>query len=275
MGSSSQTTAGGAGDLFAWAAACVSRGEAFVLATVTDTGGSTPRLAGAMMGVTLEGQAGTVGGGAFEHRVVEAARALLAAPGQATTLVDVHLVRDLGMCCGGRMTAFLNKTEPAPRLWIFGAGHVGTSLAPVAALAGFAVTVVDERAEWARADRFPPEVAVLDAEPVDLLKRPGAGLDRPGPRDLVVVTTHAHDLDERLIHALASAPPAYLGLIGSRNKWAKFRARLTERGVEAAFLDAVRSPVGLDIGALTPAEIAVSIVAELVAFRRAGRPGEG
>lgn len=257
-------------DFFARLAALARDGVPFVIVTVTDTGGSTPRLAGAMMGVSATGQWGTIGGGAFEHHVIAEARALLAAPGRSTAVVDVHLVRDLGMCCGGKMTAFLNKTEPAPSLWIFGAGHVGAELAPLAQRAGFQVTVVDERAEWADPDRFPEGVEVLDADPEDLLKR-----RRPGPHAYVVVTTHSHALDEQLVGALSSEPPAYTGLIGSRAKWARFRARLNERGVPAAFLDAVRSPVGLDIGAVTPAEIAVSIVAELVAVRRAARPGEG
>jgi xanthine dehydrogenase accessory factor len=272
MGRSSEFSPAAAGgeSLFAWLAAQSRAGVPFVLATVTDTGGSTPRLAGAMMGVSAGGQSGTIGGGAFEHHVIAEARALLAAPGRSTAVVDVHLVRDLGMCCGGKMTAFLNKTEPAPCLWIFGAGHVGTELAPLAQRAGFQVTVVDSRAEWADAVRFPEGVEVLDAEPDDLLKR-----RRPGPHAYVVVTTHSHALDEQLVAALSAEPPAYTGLIGSRAKWARFRARLTERGVPVAFLDAVRSPVGLDIGAITPAEIAVSIVAELVSVRRAARPGEG
>lgn len=258
--------------LFAVLAAWEQGRVPFVVATVTDTGGSTPRLAGAAMGVTADAQHGTVGGGAFEWHVIEAARALLADGGRSSTTVDVHLVRDLGMCCGGRMTAFLSKTEPAPAVWIFGAGHVGTELAWLAVRAGFAVTVVDDRPEWIDAVRFPPEVRALDAEPEDLLRAVGGG---PGPADFAVVTTHSHALDEDLIRALAISPPAYVGLIGSRAKWARFRARLTERGVEATFLDRVRSPVGLDIGAVTPAEIAVSILAEIVARRRGARPGEG
>jgi len=244
----------------------------FVVATVTDTGGSTPRLAGAAMGVTANAQHGTVGGGAFERHVIEAARALLADGARGSATVEVHLVRDLGMCCGGRMTAFLNKTEPAPSLWIFGAGHVGTELAFLAARAGFAVTVVDDRPEWIDAARFPQEVRTLDAEPLDLLRAAGCG---PEATDFAVVTTHSHPLDEDLVRVMAVSPPAYVGLIGSRAKWARFRARLAERGVEATFLDRVRSPVGLDIGAVTPAEIAVSILAELVAHRRGARPGEG
>ena len=270
MGSATEFPSSPPGGLFAWLAASEAAGRPFVLATVTDTGGSTPRLAGAVMGIGVDSQVGTVGGGAFEKRVVDTARALLADPSRGTAVVDVHLVRDLGMCCGGKMAVFLNKTEPAPRLWIFGAGHVGTELAVLGLRAGFAVTVVDERAEWAAPGRFPPTCEVVDAEPGDLLKR-----RRPGATEYVVVTTHSHALDEQLMLALSEAPPAYVGLIGSRNKWAKFRARLAERGVAPGFLDQVHSPVGLDIGAVTPAEIAFSVTAELIACRRAAHQGEG
>ena len=168
------------------------------------------------------------------------------------------------------MTAFLTRTDPRPALWVFGAGHVGTALAAHARLLDVQVTVVDGRAEWADPARFAPDVTVLDAEPEDLLSDATAG---PPPGAWVVVTTHSHPLDEAIIRALAPrffGPHAlgYLGLIGSRAKWARFRTRLLERGVSAEALDRVRCPVGLSLGAQTPAEIAVSIVAELVQKRR-------
>lgn len=236
--------------------------EAFVLATVVDTGGSTPRLAGAQMVVQGEACHGTVGGGAFEWRVVNEARALLGDSLRHVARLDVHLVRDLGMCCGGRMSAFLQKVEPAPRAWIFGAGHVGTALATSLHALGFEVTVVDPRAEWADPRRFPAPVRVLDAEPEDLVDA-----SPPAASDFVIIATHDHALDESLVRRLASHPLAYLGLVGSRGKWARFRKRLHERVPEAA-LARVRCPVGLDIGAHTPEEIALSIAAEMVALRR-------
>lgn len=241
-------------------------GRAFVLALVTDTGGSTPRLAGAAMGVAAEAICGTVGGGAFEQRVVDTARGLLASP-ERTAVVDVHLVHDLGMCCGGRMTAVLAKHEARPRLWIYGAGHVGTALAPLAVAAGFAVTVVDGRSEWAAPGRFPSEVEVLDADPEDHVRA-----TPPPADDAVVVMTHSHPLDEVLIRHLAATPRRYLGLIGSRRKAAMFAKRLEMQGLSAEAFAQVRCPVGLAIEAETPAEIALSIAAELVAVRRGARP---
>lgn len=240
---------------------------AFVEATVIDVAGSTPRLAGARMLVTAEGSVGTVGGGAFEHQVIAAARALLADPRRQTETVAHHLVHDLGMCCGGRMTAFLNKTTPAPTLWIYGAGHVGTALAPAALAAGFAITVLDGREAWTDPGRFPAEVDVLDVDPETH--------PLPPPEAYVVVMTHSHPLDEALVERLAVTPRRFLGVIGSRRKWALFTRRLEAKGLTAEQLGQVESPVGLAIEAQTPAEIAVSVVARLIQVRRGGERAPG
>ncbi|MCA9537377.1 MAG: xanthine dehydrogenase accessory protein XdhC [Myxococcales bacterium] len=250
---------------FAALAALEAARRPFVLATVIETGGSTPRHAGARMAVHAGGAIGTVGGGAFEHRVIAVAEALLADGARQTDRFDVHLVRDLGMCCGGKMSVFLEKVEPAPRLRIYGAGHVGAATARVAQLAGFAVRVIDARAEWADPTRFPAEVQVEDAEPEDHLRGHPTAAD-----EFVVVVTHDHALDEAMVRHLLGGDLTWLGLIGSRGKWGRFRKRLSARGLDDAALDRVRCPVGLDIGALTPEEIAVSIVAELITVRRGG-----
>jgi xanthine dehydrogenase accessory factor len=239
--------------------------QPFCLATVTDTGGSTPRLAGAMMAIGPDYTHGTIGGGAFEHRVVEDARALLEDARRRTHTLSVHLVRDLAMCCGGKMTVFMQKVEPAPRLRIFGAGHVGTALASAAAAAGFEVTVIDERAEWADAARFEDGIRVEDADPEDHLRAEPVEAD-----EYVVIVTHSHPLDESLVRLLAERPLRFLGLVGSRGKWGRFRKRLLARDISEDALDRVSCPVGVDIGAVTPEEIAVSVVAELVRRRRAG-----
>ena len=252
---------------FARLAALEAADTPFVMATVIDHGGSTPRVAGARMAIWAEGFTGTIGGGAFELHVIERARALLSGGGQVER-VDVHLVRDLGMCCGGRMSVFMETVEPRPPLRIYGAGHIGTALAAIADQAGFAVTVIDGRAEWADPTRFPASVHVEDAEPEDHLKA-----HPPGAAEFVVVVTHDHPLDEALVRAMLptiDTAPHYLGLIGSRGKWARFVKRYRARGFSDEKIAAVRCPVGLDLGGTTPAEIAVSIVAELVLVRRGG-----
>ena len=252
--------------LFATMARLADARTPFVEAIVVDVAGSTPRLAGARMVITAEAADGTVGGGAFEHQVIGAARTLLADDTRQTETVAYHLVHDLGMCCGGRMTAFLNKTTPAPALWIYGAGHVGTALASAALAAGFAVTVLDERADWADATRFPGAVTVLD---VDLETHP-----LPAPDVFTVVMTHSHPLDEALVRELAAQQRRFIGVIGSRRKWALFEKRLLSRGLTPDQLAQVESPVGVAIDAQTPAEIAISVLARLIQVRR-GAPVHG
>lgn len=242
-------------------------GRAFVVATVVDSSGSTPQKAGSKMLVLEDGSLrGTVGGGAIELQIVEAARALLRDENATTHMLDTHLTHDLGMCCGGRMRVFLEKHAGTARLWVFGAGHVGRELATLASHAGFRVEVVDSRADWASPERF-PGLAVTLKDPSDVAKA------LPGGRDAYFcVTTHDHPLDQACLEALLRKPFAYLGVIGSRRKAERFRMRLGAAGFSADELARFESPMGLPIGALTPAEIAVSIVARLIEVRR--RQGE-
>ena len=155
--------------------------------------------------------------------------------------------------------------DDTPQLWIFGAGHVGTELASVAAESGFDVAVVDSRAEWADPARFPDSVVVHDADPVDFIR---AG--HIASNDWVVVMTHSHPLDEDIIRCLMPMSLSFLGLIGSRGKWARFVQRLRAREIPDDQIDQVYCPVGLDIGAQTPAEIALSITAQCIQVRRGG-----
>lgn len=187
---------------FARLATYEATGSPFVLATIIETGGSTPRNAGARMAITPTDFTGTIGGGAFEKRVIDEARALLADPAREIHRLDVHLVRDLGMCCGGRMSVLLETIDPPPPLRIYGAGHIGTALAETARLAGFTVTVIDGRAEWADPTRFHPDITVCDADPEDHLRA-----HPPATTEAIVVVTHDHPLDEALIRALLPAPP--------------------------------------------------------------------
>ncbi|MEN9800475.1 MAG: xanthine dehydrogenase accessory protein XdhC [Pseudomonadota bacterium] len=189
-----------------------SEGRTFVVATVVSTGGSTPQKPGARMAVLEDGSLrGTVGGGAIEQQVVEAARALMRSP-DSHRLLETHLTHELGMCCGGKMQLFLEKHVPSARLWVFGAGHVAKELASLARHVGFRVSVVDERAEWATAERFPG---------MELVRRDPATVasELPGGADcFFCVTTHDHPLDQAVVEALLGKPAAYLGVIGSRRR---------------------------------------------------------
>ncbi len=238
-------------------------GRPFVLCTVIAVQGSTPQKPGSRLVVLEDGSLrGTVGGGAIEQQIITAALELFADGAAATRTIETHLTHDLGMCCGGRMTVFLERHGAPPCLTVFGAGHVAKELAALAAHVGFRVTVVDERAAWLTAERFP--AASRRLEPPDEVARALAG----GPQAYCCVVTHDHPLDQACVEALVKKPLAFLGVIGSRRKAARFRQRLEAAGCSEAEVARFESPMGLGIGALTPQEIAVSVVARLIAVRR-------
>ncbi|MCK6532300.1 MAG: XdhC/CoxI family protein [Polyangiaceae bacterium] len=234
-------------------------GRRGALATVVRVSGSVPQQPGARLLLAPDGATtGTVGGGAVE-------RAVLDALGQCRQhgrpeLVVYDLARDLGMCCGGRMEIFVEPVEAEQRLLVFGAGHVAKPTAELARRVGFAVSVVDDREELANRERFPDCELVL-AEP-----REAAARIAPRAEDWVLIVTYDHRLDEEALDTFARLPHRYLGLIGSRRKVLRILQRIASRG-DLPPLDRVFAPVGLDIGAVSPEEIAVSIVAELVAIR--------
>ena len=238
--------------------------RAFVLATVIETRGFTPRKNGARMLVAAAEMCGTIGGGAIELEVLAAARRLITAGG--TAVVSRHLTQELGMCCGGAMTVHLERIELAPRLVVFGAGHVSKPLAAIAAGCGFDVMVVDQRPDWACAERFP--TASLEVRDAEAFAR---GLTLRGD-EFVVVATHDHALDQKIVQHLLPQPSAFLGMIGSIAKQRKFALRLRARGFAAADIARLRTPLGIPIGGHSPEEIAVSVVAELIAVRHGAAP---
>ncbi|MGH7567561.1 MAG: XdhC family protein [Gemmatimonadales bacterium] len=159
----------------------------------------------------------------------------------------------------------IERLAPAPRVVVFGAGHVGTAIARAAAAAGFRVTVIDDRPDYADPARFPDGTAVLAAEVDEALAQ-----CRLSAADAVVIATRGHRQDALILERVATSPAGYVGLLGSRRKKLVVTKGLTGAGVPREALARVRVPVGLAIGAVTPEEIAVSVVAELVAWRRQG-----
>ena len=233
----------------------------FVMATVTESRGFTPRKPGAHMLIAEDGEtAGTIGGGAIEREVLDAARELLATGGSVT--LKRHLTQELGMCCGGEMAIFLEAIEPAPPLLVFGAGYIAKPLAALAASCGFAVSVIDARAEWATTERF-PAARVFLRDPEAWVRE----LELTGD-EFVVVVTHDHALDQRLVQALLERPARFLGMIGSVPKQRKFALRLKAKGFTDAEIARLQTPLGISIGADTPEEIAVSVMAQVIAVRR-------
>jgi xanthine dehydrogenase accessory factor len=254
-------------DVHEWLVRARRERVAAVLATVVQVTGSAPQVAGAKLLVRADGRAaGTVGGGAIERRVLEEAGARLAR-GAATELMTINLTRDLGMCCGGEMKIFFERVRGAERLVVFGGGHIGRALVETASRVGFEATVVDQRDEWSRPERFPSARQVVSEEPEVAL--PELLLDEA---TYCVVVTHDHPLDQALVKALLGSRAGFVGLVASRTKRNKFVMRLRAQGMSEERLARLRSPLGLDLGAVTPEEIALSITAELVAVRRGVLP---
>ena len=164
------------------------------------------------------------------------------------------------------MDVYIEPQRPRDHLLIFGAGHVGLAAARQAELLGFRLTVVDDREEWNTIERFPT------AERVVLDPRSFCRAVEPGPYTWVLVTTHEHALDQDLVELLLPHDFAWLGLIGSKTKVTRFFLRLRAAGMDPARFERLHSPVGIDIGAETPAEIAVSIAAQWVAVRNRVAP---
>ena len=240
-------------------------GRRAALATVIARSGSAPQVVGARVLVLDDGTTlGTVGGGAVEAWVLRACQQVLREG--APQRLSCHLVRDLGMCCGGTMEFFVEHLEPTARLVIVGAGHVAQALAPMARTAGWEVAVVDDREELLDHPAFAGcRVHGADVDEIT------AALPDLHAGDHVLIVTRDHARDERALAALLGRPLAYLGMIGSRRKVHTVLRRVLDRRraleLPPPELAHVRAPVGLDLGGRTPGEIAVSILAELVAVR--------
>jgi xanthine dehydrogenase accessory factor len=259
-------------EVFAAVAEALERGEAAALVTIVSTTGSTPQRVGAKMLVFADGRlVGTIGGGCYENDAFWKARESLRT--RKAQLVRYELSDDFaqetGLICGGQMEVYIEPIEPSPELYVVGAGHVGFHLARLAHEVGFRVHVIDDREKFASRDRFPfaAEVAVDDIP--DWIGR----TDLP-PHAYVVVVTRGHTNDLDALRALAARELRYLGLIGSRAKVARIFDALVAEGVSPDSLSRIHAPIGLDIGAVTPQEIAVSILAELIAVKH-GKDGGG
>jgi xanthine dehydrogenase accessory factor len=252
-------------EVFAAVADALERGEQAALVTIVSTTGSTPQRVGAKMLVFADGRTvGTIGGGCYENDAFWKAREAITH--RRPQLIHYELSDDFaqetGLICGGQMDVYIEPIEPSPELYVIGAGHVGYHLARQAADVGFRVHVVDDREKFANTERFPMAAEVV-AEDIPTWI---AGANLP-PHAYVVIVTRGHNNDLDALRALAPRDLRYLGLIGSRAKVARIYDALLEEAMPADLLRNVHAPIGLDIGAVTPQEIAVSILAELIAVK--------
>ena len=252
-------------EVFAALAEALERGDEVALVTIVAARGSTPQRVGAKMLVYNDGRmVGTIGGGCYENDAFWKAREAIASRRPLNVKYELNddFAQETGLVCGGQMEVFIEPVEASPDVFVFGAGHVGYFVAKLAQEVGFRVHVVDDREKFANADRFGDGIEVI----VDNIPAWLQAHTLPPTGYAVIVTRgHTHDLDA--LRALSPLPLRYLGLIGSKAKVRRIFDALLEEGTPETALRAVHAPIGLDIGAITPQEIAVSIVAELIATK--------
>ena len=260
-------------EVFAALSEALARGEEVALVTIIGSTGSTPQRVGAKMLVYADGRTvGTIGGGCYEDDAFWKAREAIKQRAPKTVKYELNddFAEESGLVCGGQMDVFIEPVEASPDVYIFGAGHVGQSLGRMAHDAGFRVHVVDDREKFANAERFAPGIDVIVHDVPEWL----ATHPLPPTAYAVIVTRgHRHDLEA--LRALAPSNVRYVGLIGSRAKVKRIYDVLVEEGMAAEALKRVHAPIGLDIGAVTPQEIAVSILAELIAVKHGKVAADG
>jgi xanthine dehydrogenase accessory factor len=241
-------------------------GRRGAVATIVNSRGSIPSFQSAKLLVRDDGSiAGTIGGGCVEAEVWQAAREVIAQEKPRTLTFDLNQdpKYDTGLVCGGTLEIFIEPVLPMPLLYIFGAGHVALELFKAARNAGFDCIVTDDREAYANAERFPGALQVIARDFDQALKE-----ITPSESSYIVIATRGHRDDMRVLRWAVQSPARYIGMIGSRRKAITVFRELTREGLKPELFDRVHSPIGLDIGAVTPEEIAVSIVAELIAMRR-------
>jgi len=241
-------------------------GEKCAVATIVGARGSVPSYESAKMLVRADGSIfGTVGGGCVEAQVLTAAREVIAT-GRSKSL-SFELTQDAahesGLICGGEVEIFVEPVLPQPTAFIFGAGHISKGLSKIASLAGFSTVIVDDRESFANRERFPEADAVCAAEYEAVF--PSLAINESS---YLIIVTRGHKDDLRVLRLAAVAPARYVAMIGSKKKVIELVQELEADGVPRDALDRLHAPMGLDIGAITPEEIAVAVIAEMIAVRR-------
>jgi xanthine dehydrogenase accessory factor len=242
------------------------QGRRGAVATIVNVRGSIPSFETAKMLVRDDGSiAGTIGGGCVEAEVWQASREVMESekPRSLTFNLNQNPKYDTGLVCGGTLDIFVEPILPPALLYIFGAGHVSLSLYKVANGAGFDVTVVDDRERYARRERFPEAKEVIAEDFANAM-----GQLTPNESSYIVIVTRGHRDDMRVLRWAVQTQARYVGMIGSKRKIITIFRELTNDGISAHLFEKVHAPIGLDIGAITPEEIAVAITAELIAVRR-------
>jgi xanthine dehydrogenase accessory factor len=240
-------------------------GQRGALATIVHTNGSIPSYESSRMLVREDGSlVGTVGGGCVEADVWAAAKEVMKneAPRKMVFNLNNEATYDNGLICGGTVEIFVEPILPQPIIYIFGGGHVSMAMAKAAHSAGFAIGIVDDREAFANLQRFPMAQDVFTDYDQAFEKI------QPNASTYLVIVTRGHKEDMRVLAWAVRTPARYVGMIGSKRKVLSVYKALEQEGYRPEEFERVYAPMGLDIGALSPEEIAISIVAELIAVRR-------
>jgi xanthine dehydrogenase accessory factor len=243
-------------------------GRKAVLATIVQIRGSVPSFQTAKMLVRDDGSTlGSVGGGCVEADVWAAAQDVLREEKSRVMQFDLteESMAEGGLICGGKVEIFVEPVLPVPEMIIFGAGHISTQVSKIAVIAGFRTTIVDNRPVYANKERFPEAEKVYSGEfeeSFDALI--------PTENTYLVIVTRGHQEDENVLRWALGTNARYIGMIGSKRKIRTIADNLTREGIDRQRIERVHMPIGLDIGAVTPEEIAVAIIAEAIQCRRLG-----
>jgi xanthine dehydrogenase accessory factor len=240
-------------------------GQRGALATIVHTNGSIPSYESSRMLIREDGSiAGTIGGGCVEADVWAAAREVMEreAPRKMVFNLNHEASYDNGLICGGTLEIFVEPILPQPIAYLFGGGHVSMALAKAANTAGFGIVVIDDREQFANRDRFPMADQVITSFDEAFTQI------RPNASSYLIIVTRGHKQDMRVLAWAVRTDARYIGMIGSKRKVLSTYKALEAEGFQPEEFERVFAPMGVDIGALSPEEIGVSITAELVAVRR-------
>ena len=242
------------------------RGQKCALATIVEVRGSIPSFESAKILVREDGSmTGTIGGGCVEAEVWNAAREVIQTekPRHLNFNLGQDAAYDNGLICGGQLDVFVEPIMPVPHAFIFGAGHISKSLSKVATLAGFNSVVIDNRETFANRERFPEAVAVHAEEYEEIFPRLAIN-----ETSYIIIVTRGHRDDMRVLQLAIATEARYIAMIGSKRKVLNVIRELEKQGIARAAFDRIHAPMGLDIGAISPEEIAISVAAEMIAVRR-------
>jgi xanthine dehydrogenase accessory factor len=241
-------------------------GQKSALATIVNVRGSIPSYESAKILVREDGSMiGTIGGGCVEAEVWNAARDVIAEekPKHLTFNLGQDAAYDNGLICGGQLDIFVEPILPLPHAFIFGAGHISKSLSKVASLAGFTPVVIDNREAFANRERFPEAAEVHAGEYEEVFPRLAIN-----HTSYLIIVTRGHRDDMRVLRLAIATPARYIAMIGSKRKVLNVVRELEKEGLSREALERIYAPMGLDIGAITPEEIAIAVAAEMIAVRR-------